>query len=487
MTRLFGMDDEFGEDAILGRLEGMKDVIEQVNKQFKDPDMTTFVCVCIPEFLSLYETERLVQELAKFEIDTHNIIINQVIFDDEDVESKLLKARMKMQQKYIDQFYMLYDDFNITKLPLLPQEVTGVEALKSFSRHFLSPYQPLCKRGTVEDLERRISMLKKLKSFKLKIRVHETSELEKSIEEELIPKKVRFREGDGEPNNDMMVDLTPEQTISWRDKLVGQPSKDCPNGSERGEAFDILEGDIQKSVVNGIPSIKFSNRIFHFLIQGMENTVILKLLGRNIGFSVLQNKLYILWRPSATIHTMDIKNGYFLVKFQNKADCEKALFEGPWIIFRQYLTVQPWTVSFDPTQAFPSVVMAWIRFPGLPSYLYNHKIITEIGGMVGKVIKLDTNTDNKARGRFARMAVYIDLDKPLVSQILINGWKQNVEYESLPTICFQCGRYGHVESSCSLRNTGSIEEKGATQQEKAMENQNTTMDISGKKEDNFGP
>ncbi|KAF5744341.1 P-loop containing nucleoside triphosphate hydrolases superfamily protein isoform 1 [Tripterygium wilfordii] len=160
MTRLFGMDDEFGEDAIMGRLEGMKDVIEQVNKQFKDPDMTTFVCVCIPEFLSLYETERLVQELTKFEIDTHNIIINQVLFDEEDVESKLLKARMRMQQKYLDQFYMLYDDFNITKLPLLPDEVTGVEALKAFSHLFVRPCAPSTHINTVEELERRVSTLR---------------------------------------------------------------------------------------------------------------------------------------------------------------------------------------------------------------------------------------------------------------------------------------------------------------------------------------
>ncbi|KAI5647311.1 hypothetical protein M9H77_33316 [Catharanthus roseus] len=160
MSRLFGADDEFGEDALLGRMEGMKDIIEQVNKQFKDPDLTTFVCVCIPEFLSLYETERLVQELTKFEIDTHNIIINQVLFDEEVVESKLLKARMRMQQKYLDQFYMLYDDFHITKLPLLPQEVCGVEALKAFSTHFLSPYQPAITRGTLEELELRVSTLK---------------------------------------------------------------------------------------------------------------------------------------------------------------------------------------------------------------------------------------------------------------------------------------------------------------------------------------
>nr|AFK38868.1 unknown [Medicago truncatula] len=66
---------------------------------------------------------------------------------------------MKMQQKYLDQFYMLYDDFNIIKLPLLPQEVTGVEALRSFSRHFKTPYESICSKDQVERLENRVTAL----------------------------------------------------------------------------------------------------------------------------------------------------------------------------------------------------------------------------------------------------------------------------------------------------------------------------------------
>ena len=88
-------DPESTYDKLFGNLEKMKEIVEKVHKQMKDPvnkiiriifqtnnlqAKTTFVAVCIPEFLSLYETERLIQELAKFKIDVHNIVVNQVLF-----------------------------------------------------------------------------------------------------------------------------------------------------------------------------------------------------------------------------------------------------------------------------------------------------------------------------------------------------------------------------------------------------------------------
>merc|ERR1719334_1244459 len=96
------------QDEMLKKFDNVKVVIKQVKKTFQDYNSTTFVCVCIPEFLSLYETERLVQQLAKFGIDSHNIVINQVLVPEIGGKCKRCEARVKMQAKYIKQFYDLY-------------------------------------------------------------------------------------------------------------------------------------------------------------------------------------------------------------------------------------------------------------------------------------------------------------------------------------------------------------------------------------------
>ena len=65
-------------DDMMSKFSGMKEIIHKVSLRFKNPAETTFVCVCIPEFLSVYETERLVQQLSKYGINVNSVVINQV-------------------------------------------------------------------------------------------------------------------------------------------------------------------------------------------------------------------------------------------------------------------------------------------------------------------------------------------------------------------------------------------------------------------------
>lgn len=56
--------------------------------------------------------------------------------------SKLLAARIRMQQKYLEQYDDLYEDFHIVKLPLLEEEIRGTEPLQQFSQWLMEPYKP---------------------------------------------------------------------------------------------------------------------------------------------------------------------------------------------------------------------------------------------------------------------------------------------------------------------------------------------------------
>lgn len=120
--------------------------LQEDTKSLKDimtnPDLTTFVAVCIPEFLSVYETERLVQELTMQEIDIYNIVVNQIVFFDEDDKCKKCMARFKMQYKYIQQVFELYNDFDVALMPLEDEEIRGVDKLTVYGEKLVKE-QPL--------------------------------------------------------------------------------------------------------------------------------------------------------------------------------------------------------------------------------------------------------------------------------------------------------------------------------------------------------
>ncbi|KAK9086385.1 hypothetical protein Syun_028779 [Stephania yunnanensis] len=184
------------------------------------------------------------------------------------------------------------------------------------------------------------------------------------------------------------------------------------------------------------------------MANAMDNTIMVRLLGKLISFRTLSSKLHAMWSPEGNMKITDAENGYYMVRFDSSEDCHKALLEGPWTILGHYLLVQPYTLDFDTKGVNVSSVATWIRFPGLPFHYYHKNILRSIASEVGTFIKIDYKTVGTQRGQFARMAVRLDLRKPLVWRMFIDGKLRTIEYESLPFVCYKCARYGHVSNVC---------------------------------------
>ena len=237
----------------------------------------------------------------------------------------------------------------------------------------------------------------------------------------------------------------PRQTPTFKDKLMAATSAPLP---EADEDLCIRGEDIRLGMNGNIPTIDFADHILEALNRRMGFSVVIKLLGRTIGYRHLRTRLQSLWSPSGHFQLVDLDANCFLVKFRLEADFHHALTSGPWVIFGHCLSVQPWTPSFNPHHHSVSRIVTWVRLPNLPARYYQHDVITSIGNVFGEVIKIDYITASGDRGRFARLAIALDLTKPLTPKIQVDGETIYIEYEGLPSICFACGRYGHSQEVC---------------------------------------
>ncbi|XP_016207912.1 uncharacterized protein LOC107648623 [Arachis ipaensis] len=206
--------------------------------------------------------------------------------------------------------------------------------------------------------------------------------------------------------------------------------------------------EINIEKVNGIFNIIINEARLKNLRHTWCDTLRVKLLGRKISLPVLSRRLEVMWEKQGSIEVIDIGNDYFIVRFYSQKDLDFALTGGPWRIFYHYLAISFWKPNFNPMEAIIDHIAAWVRLPRLAIEYYEEEMLNKIGNILGRNLKVDSNTADKCRGKFARLCVELDLTESLVSQYSINRVRYIVEYEEIYNICFSCGMVGHEKSNC---------------------------------------
>ncbi len=118
---------KLSQTPFLEIIAGWKELSEQTMRFFGDPANVEFIMVTIPEALGVYQSRRVIGELAAHGLDVRYIIVNHVILDP---DSGFLRRRADMQRPYIEMLDDEYgDSMTLIKLPLLSYEVKGIERL----------------------------------------------------------------------------------------------------------------------------------------------------------------------------------------------------------------------------------------------------------------------------------------------------------------------------------------------------------------------
>ncbi|KAL4362111.1 hypothetical protein GQ457_04G026880 [Hibiscus cannabinus] len=183
------------------------------------------------------------------------------------------------------------------------------------------------------------------------------------------------------------------EKVSYATLVAGKGKITNPDIASASD-FDVVvkKSDYVMSREGVFPSIRFSEKVHEHIDYVLRQAIIVRLLGRNIGYKTLFSRLKALWTPKRIYQLVDLDNDYFLVKFQEEEDYIRVLFEGPWTIFGSYLTVQPWSRSFTTFEAHHSHMIICIRLSGLPYWYYTKSLFRLIAAVIGKVVRVDYNT-----------------------------------------------------------------------------------------------
>ena len=114
------------------------------------------------------------------------------------------------------------------------------------------------------------------------------------------------------------------------ENVNGQPAHDS-DVKEQARMDDTHPSD-EDALTEDAWEIRVTTEMKRKLARQWQTSIILKLMGRQLGYHALQTKLAGIWRPIGTMHLIDIGYGFFIMHFELLKDYHHALTDGPWFM-----------------------------------------------------------------------------------------------------------------------------------------------------------
>lgn len=184
------------------------------------------------------------------------------------------------------------------------------------------------------------------------------------------------------------------ERVSFRDVLRDKDDRAEPSASYFGGCYDEGYVSDDDEVASGeedplCPMVHLTKAEKVRLRNPWRKTLIIKVMGKPVGFNFLYRRIRMLWHPSRDMELVTMDNDYFFVKFEMMGDYNFAKFEGLWVILEHNFIIKEWVPNFDPFMDYLKNVLVWVRFPCLSIEYYNSDFLMKLGGKIGRPIKVD--------------------------------------------------------------------------------------------------
>lgn len=117
---------------------------------------------------------------------------------------------------------------------------------------------------------------------------------------------------------------------------------------------------------DGIPMVNLPKNIQLDLCRSWNKALIIKFMGNNLALSLFQQRILRVRNLKGKTEMVDIRVGFYIVKFELRTDYMHVLMGGPWKLFDHYFVVQRWKPNFDLTTEKLTKMAVWVRLPSLP-------------------------------------------------------------------------------------------------------------------------